>query len=60
MSLIDQDVQLRNLAPLLRSTNIKGFLEGQHFILMAMEGHDAPMRDMDCFIKEHVHLFHDR
>jgi len=34
--------------------------EGHHFILMAMEMHGAPRLDMDCFIKECVHLFHDR
>ncbi len=27
-----------------------------HFILMAMEVHGAPEWDMDCFIKECVHL----
>jgi hypothetical protein len=34
--------------------------ERHHFILMAMEVHDAPKRDMDCVIKECAHLFHDR
>ncbi len=34
--------------------------EGHHFILMAMEVHDAPKCDMDCVIKECAHLFHDR
>jgi hypothetical protein len=29
----------------------KGFREGCHFILMAMEVHSAPRRDMDRFIK---------
>jgi len=34
--------------------------EGHHFILMAMKVHDAPERDMDRFIRECAHLFHDR
>jgi hypothetical protein len=38
----------------------KGLHEGHHFILMAMEVHGTFERDMDCFIKECAHLFHDR
>jgi len=38
----------------------RGLHEGHRFILVAMEVHDAPERDMDRFIKECVHLFHDR
>ncbi len=34
--------------------------ERHHFILMAMEVHGTPECDMDCFIKERVHLFHNR
>jgi hypothetical protein len=34
--------------------------EGHHFISMAMEVHGAPGRDMDCFIRECVRLFHNR
>jgi hypothetical protein len=36
------------------------FHEGPHFIPMAIKVHGAPKCDMDCFIKECVHLFHDR
>jgi hypothetical protein len=36
------------------------FHEGHHFILMAMEVHNAPRHDMDCFIRECAHLFHDK
>jgi hypothetical protein len=36
------------------------FHERHHVILMTMEVHGAPMRDMDRFIKECAHLFHDR
>ncbi len=38
----------------------RGFHEGHHFILMAMEVHNAPKCDMDRFIKEYAYLFHDR
>jgi len=34
--------------------------KGHYFIPMAMEVHDALEHDMDRFIKEFVHLFHDR
>ncbi len=34
--------------------------ERHHFISMAMEVHHAPGRDIDHFIKECAHLFHDR
>jgi hypothetical protein len=37
-----------------------GFHEGHNFIPMAMEVHDAPRCDMDCFIRECACLFHDR
>ncbi len=35
----------------------RNFHEGHHFILMAMEVHDAPQSDMDRFIKKHVLVF---
>jgi hypothetical protein len=38
----------------------KGFHEGHHFIPMAMEVHGTLGQDMDRFIKECAHLFHDR
>jgi hypothetical protein len=38
----------------------KRFHEGHHFILMAMEVHNTSQFDMDCFIRECVHLFHNR
>ncbi len=34
--------------------------EGHHIVLMTMEVHGAPMHDMDHFIREYAHLFHDR
>jgi hypothetical protein len=33
---------------------------GHYLIPMAMEVHVAPKRDMDCFIRECAHFFHDR
>ncbi len=36
------------------------FHEGHHFILMAMEVHNAPKHDMDHFIRECACLFHDK
>ncbi len=44
-------------------TNIhkyRGFHEGHHFIPMAMEVHDAFEHDMDRFIKDCAHFFHDK
>jgi hypothetical protein len=38
----------------------KALHEGHDFILMAMEVHNTPKRDMDHFIKECAGLFHDR
>jgi hypothetical protein len=38
----------------------KGFHEGHHFIPMAMEVHNTSRHDMDRFIKECAHLFHER
>ncbi len=38
----------------------KGLHERYHFIPMAMEVHGALGHDMDCFIKECAHIFHDR
>jgi hypothetical protein len=37
----------------------RGLHEGHHFIPMVMEVHDAFRRDMDRFIKECAHLFHN-
>jgi hypothetical protein len=38
----------------------KRFREGHHFIMMAMEVHDTLGHNMDRFIKECAHLFHNR
>ncbi len=37
-----------------------GLREGCHFILMAMEMHNAPRHDMDGFIKKCACHFHER
>ncbi len=34
--------------------------EGHHFISMALEVHGTPRCDMDRFIKECAHIFHNR
>jgi hypothetical protein len=53
-------MELRNLTPLLRSANIGGLHKGHHFIPMAIEVHGEPEHDMDHFIWEYAHLFHNR
>ncbi len=52
MSLVDPNVQLQNLMSLLH--------EGDHFILMAMKVHDTLKDDVDGFIREWAHIFHDK
>jgi hypothetical protein len=37
----------------------KGFHEGHHFILIAIEVHNSFGHDMDCFIRECTCFFHD-
>jgi hypothetical protein len=37
-----------------------GFCEGHHFILMAMDMHDALEHDIDHFIKDCARFFHNR
>jgi len=38
----------------------RGLHKDHHFILMAMEVHVVFKDDMDCFISECDHLFHDK
>ncbi len=38
----------------------RGLHEWDHFILMALEVHNTFKHDMNRFIKECAHLFHDR
>jgi hypothetical protein len=38
----------------------RGLHDEHHFILMAMEVHNTSECDMDHFIRECAHLFHDR
>jgi len=40
--------------------NLFVFLTRNHFILMTMEVHDALSYNMDRFIREFVHFFHER
>ncbi len=48
------------LSAIVKIDKYKGLHEKHHFITMAMEVHGALGRDMNCFIREHAHLFHDR
>ncbi len=48
------------LSAIVKIHKYKGFHEQHHFILMAMEIHNIFERDMDHFIKECVHLFHNK
>jgi hypothetical protein len=55
--LISANVKLNAIANIHKC---KGFHEGYHFIPMTMEVHGEPGHDMDHFIKECAHFFHDR
>jgi hypothetical protein len=48
------------LSTIAKIRKYKGLHEMHHFILMTMEVHSAFERDMDRFVREHAHLFHDR
>jgi hypothetical protein len=48
------------LSAIVNICKYRRFHEGHHFILMAMEVHDVPKHDMDCFIKECACFFHNR
>jgi len=48
------------LSAIVQICKYKGFYEGHHFIPMAMEMHGTSGHDVDCFIKECAHLFHDK
>ncbi len=48
---------IMKLSAIIKIHKCIGFHEKQHFILMAMEVHGAPRRDMDRFIRECAHLF---
>jgi hypothetical protein len=55
--LVGADIEFSAIAKIYK---YKGFHEGHHFILMAMEVHNALGCDMDRFIRECAHLFHNR
>jgi hypothetical protein len=48
------------LGTIIKIRKYKGFHEGHHFIPRAMEVHGAFRHNIDHFIKECVHLFHNR
>jgi len=61
MNAISQSIGvIAEVSAIAKIRKYKRLLEGHHFILMAMEVHSAPERDMDCFIRECDCLFHDR
>jgi hypothetical protein len=51
---------IAKLSVIVKIRKYKGFHEGHHFILLAMEVHNTHGCDMDRFIKECVRLFHNR
>ncbi len=60
-SVINQPTSaIAELTTIIKIRKYRKFHEGYHFIPMAMEVHCALGHDVDCFIKECVHLFHDR
>jgi hypothetical protein len=48
------------LSTIVKICKSRGLHEGHHFIPMAMEVHDTPKLDMNCFIRECAYLFHDK
>jgi hypothetical protein len=48
------------LSTIVNICKYRRFHEGHHFILMAMDVHGTPMHDMNRFIKECAHFFHDK
>jgi hypothetical protein len=48
------------LSIIVKIRQYRGLHEGHHFIPMAMEVHDIFEHDIDHFIKECAHLFHNR
>jgi hypothetical protein len=61
MNVINRPVGVTTkLNAIVKIRKYRGLHEKHHFISMAMEVHNALGRDMDHFIKECVHFFHDR
>jgi hypothetical protein len=48
------------LSAIAKICKYRKFHEGHHFFPMAMEVHNAPSCDMDCFIKECAHILHNK
>jgi len=52
MSVISQPTDaIAKLNTIVKIRKYRGLHEGHHFILMVMEVHDAPRRDMDCLLR---------
>jgi len=61
MSVISQPIGATlELSTIVKIHKYKRLHERHHFILMAMKVHGTLECDMDSFIKECVHLFHNR
>jgi hypothetical protein len=59
-SVISQPTNAIAKLSIIKICKYRGLHEGHHFILMAMKVHCAPRCDMNCFIREYAHIFHDR
>jgi hypothetical protein len=60
-SLISQPTcAIVKLSTIFKIRKYKRFHERYHFISMAMEVHDTPKCDLDRFIRECAHLFHNK
>jgi hypothetical protein len=61
INVINQPVSVNaKLKTIVKIRKYRWLCEGQHFISMVGEVHSAPRHDMDCFIKECAHLFHNK
>jgi hypothetical protein len=61
MSVISQPASVTmELSTIAKIHKYKRIHERHHFILIAMEVHNAPKRDIYCFIKKYARLFHNR
>ncbi len=61
MSVISRLVgAIAELIAIIKIRKYRGIHEGHHIIPMAMEVHDTPKRDMDCFIRVCAFLIHNR
>ncbi len=61
MNVINQPTSAAmKLNAIVKICKYRGLHGGHHFILMATEVHNAPGPNIDCFIRQCVHFFHDK